>query len=151
MQPLVLSIDPLEYSAYWKLFRDRTSVVNDVFPFHDEYPALLRNCETLAYLTRSYTTHSMACAGLGHPGGSFSETEFLSVLYNYALRYDASNPAWPMRDIFYLSKCHACPGLYTMLALAGYFPVADLKNYGCWGSHLESHPDMLRTPGIAMS
>lgn len=140
-----------DFSPYWRPFRERTTVLADVLPFHAEYPALLRNCETLAYLIRSYTTHSMTCAALGHPGGSFSEAEFLAVLYNYVLRFDAANPKWPMRDVFYLSKCHACPGLYTTLALFGYFPLRDLGGYGCWDSHLESHPDWLRTPGIEIS
>lgn len=50
-----------------------------------------------------------------------------------------------------MSKCHACPGLYTALALFGYFPMSDLRYYGCWSSHLESHPDWLMTPGIEIS
>ena len=49
----------------------------------------------------------MTCGALGHPGGSFSEAEFLAVLFNYVLRFDARSPDWPMRDVFYLSKCHA--------------------------------------------
>ncbi len=140
-----------DFRPYWRPFRERTTVLTDVLPFHAEYPAVLRNCEILAYLIRSYTTHSMTCAALGHPGGSFSEAEFLAVLYNYVLRFDAAHPKWPMRDVFYLSKCHACPGLYTTLALFGYFPMRDLGGYGCWDSHLESHPDWLRTPGIEIS
>jgi transketolase len=147
MQPA----DPLDSASYWRPFRDRTTVVADVLPFHKPYPDLLESCEKLAYLIRSYTTYSMTCAALGHPGGSFSEAEFLAVLFNYALRYDPRNPKWPMRDVFYLSKCHACPGLYSVLAVAGYFPVRDLGQYGCWDSHLESHPDWLRTPGIEIS
>lgn len=144
-------MDPLDFASFWKPFRRRTTALVDVLPFHGDYPLLLKNCETFAYLIRSYTTYSMTCAALGHPGGSFSEAEFLAVLYNYVLRFDAANPRWPMRDIFYLSKCHACPGLYTTLALCGYFPLRDLKGYGCWDSHLESHPDWLRTPGIEIS
>jgi transketolase len=93
----------------------------------------------------------MTCAALGHPGGSFSEAEVLAVLYDYVLRFDAANPHWPMRDVFYLSKCHACPGLYTVLSLFGYFPLSDLKGYGSWGSHLESHPDCTKTPGVEIS
>jgi len=141
----------MDFTRYWRPFRERTSRTIDCLPFHREYTDLLFNTETLAYLTRSYTVFSMTCAALGHPGGSFSETEFLAVLYNYALRFDAGNPKWPMRDVFYLSKCHACPALYAVLALFGYFPLRDLKGYGCWSSHLESHPDMLSTPGIEIS
>jgi len=140
-----------DFTAYWKPFRDRTTVASDVLPFHPAYGPLLESCEKLAYLIRAYTTYSMTCAALGHPGGSFSEAETLAVLYNYVLRFDASHPKWEKRDVFYLSKCHACPGLYTALALFGYFPMPVLKTYGCWDSCLESHPDWLRTPGIEIS
>jgi transketolase len=144
-------LEPLFADRFWRPFRSSTGRIVDVLPFHEEYPALLQSCETLAYLIRSYTTYSMTCAGLGHPGGSFSEAEFLAVLYNYVLRYRADEPKWSMRDIFYLSKCHACPGHYTTLALCGYFQVPILRLYGCWGSCLESHPDWLRTPGVEIS
>jgi transketolase len=73
------------------------------------------------------------------------------VLYNYVLRFDPRDPAYPLRDVFYLSKCHACPSLYAALALFGYFPIRNLKGYGTWGSGLESHPDRLVTPGIEIS
>jgi len=146
-----LRLDPFDVSTFWQPFREDTTRAVDCLPFHAEYPALLRNTETLAYLIRSYTVHSMTCAALGHPGGSFSEAECLAVLYNYMLRFDPHRPRWAMRDVFYLSKCHACPGLYTALALFGYFPIQDLRSYGCWDSHLESHPDWLRTPGIEIS
>ncbi len=143
--------DPPGYDNLWRPFRERTARLEDVLPFHAEYASLLRNTEMFAYLIRSYTTYSMTCAALGHPGGSFSEAELLAVLYNYVLRYDAKDPKWPMRDVFYLSKCHACPALYTALALTGYFPLSTLKTYGCWDSILESHPDWLRTPGVEIS
>jgi transketolase len=144
-------MDPFDVREFWQPWRARPITSVDCLPFHGEYADLLRNTETLAYLIRSYTVHEMTCAGLGHPGGSFSEAEFLAVLYNYALRHDPRDPKWAMRDVFYLSKCHACPGHYTALALFGYFPLTDLKGYGCWDSHLESHPDWLRTPGIEIS
>ncbi|MEI8188538.1 MAG: transketolase [candidate division NC10 bacterium] len=144
-------MDPFDVRKFWQPWRARPTTSVDCLPFHGEYVDLLRNTETLAYLIRSYTVHEMTCAGLGHPGGSFSEAEFLAVLYNYALRHDPRDSKWAMRDIFYLSKCHACPGHYTALALFGYFPLADLKGYGSWDSHLESHPDWLRTPGVEIS
>lgn len=144
-------LEPPPCDALWRPFRERTRSTIDVLPFHAEYPALLRNTEIFAYLIRSYTTYSMTCAALGHPGGSFSEAELLAVLYNYVLRFDAGSPKWPMRDVFYLSKCHACPALYSALALTGHFPLGVLRTYGCWDSILESHPDWLRTPGIEIS
>jgi len=142
---------PLSVDQFWRPWRERTIVTRDCLPFHPDYGELLRNTEILAYLIRSYSVYEMTCASLGHPGGSFSEAEFLAVLYNYVLRHDPRDPKWGMRDIFYLSKCHACPGHYTVLALFGYFPLTDLKGYGSWDSHLESHPDWLWTPGIEIS
>jgi transketolase len=144
-------MDPFDVRKFWQPWRERQTTSVDCLPFHREYADLLGNTETLAYLIRSYSIYEMTCAALGHPGGSFSEAEFLAILYDYALRHDPRDPKWAMRDIFYLSKCHACPGLYTVLGLFGYFPMSDLKRYGAWGSHLESHPDWLRTPGIEIS
>jgi transketolase len=141
----------LQASRYWKPFRETPRRRYDVLPFHDEYAYLVKNTETLAYLIRSYSVWEMTCGALGHPGGSFSETEFIAVLYNYLLRFDSKEPKWPYRDVFYLSKCHSCPAHYTTLALFGYFPVEDLKFYGAWDSGLESHPDCLVTPGVEVS
>ena len=69
-------------------------------------------------------------------------------MYNYVLRFDPRQPEWPQRDVFYLSKCHACPGaLCGAGAVRLLSDLDDLRRYGAWGSHLESHPDSLRTPG----
>jgi len=145
------AFDPLDMSQFWKPFRANTLQRYDCLPFHAGYPELLKSSEVLAYLIRSYTVWEMTCAALGHPGGSFSEAECLAVLFNYVLRFDPNNPQWPMRDVFYLSKCHAAPALYTALSLYGYFPTQRLKYYGAWDSGLESHPDCRVTPGIEIS
>lgn len=144
-------MNPFNFQDLWKLFREDTKRFQEVFCHHDDFGKLIKETETLAYLIRSYAVYSMTCGALGHPGGSFSEAEFLAVLYNYVLRFDAGNPCRPDRDVFYLSKCHACPGLYAALALVGYFDIHDLARYGAWGSHLESHPDSTTTPGIEIS
>ena len=144
-------MDPLNYKDLWEPFRNNSRQFKEVFPHNDQYGRLISTTERFTYLVRSYSVWSMTCAALGHPGGSFSEAELLATMYNYVLRYDPSDPRWPMRDIFYLSKCHACPGLYSALAIAGYFPVEDLGRYGSWDSHLESHPDSTTTPGIEIS
>jgi len=144
-------MNPLDIPDIWQPFRSQRRRFQEVFCHHEDYGRLVRETETLAYLIRSYSVYSMTCAALGHPGGSFSEAELLAVMYNHVLRFDAAEPQWPQRDVFYLSKCHACPGLYAALALCGYFPLADLTRYGAWDSHLESHPDSTRTPGIEIS
>lgn len=146
-----LTFDPFEFAPFWQPFRTNTRERYDTLSFHADYPDLLQNCERLAYLIRSYTVWEMTCGALGHPGGSFSEAECLAVLFNYVLRFDPQDPKWPMRDVFYLSKCHAAPALYTVLALHSCFPIERLKYYGAWESGLESHPDCLVTPGIEIS
>jgi transketolase len=144
-------MDHFNYEKIWTPYRKNLRQFKEVFSHQNGYRELVESTERMAYLIRSYSVYSMTCAALGHPGGSFSEAELLSVLYNYVLRYDPAVPGWPSRDIFYLSKCHACPGLYAALALSGYFPVKDLERYGSWDSHLESHPDSTTTPGIEIS
>jgi transketolase len=144
-------MDPFKHNNIWEPYRKNRRHFKEIFSHQDDYKPLIENTERLAYLIRSYSVYSMTCAALGHPGGSFSEAELLATMYNYVLRYDPAEPSWPMRDIFYLSKCHACPGLYAALALAGYFPVKDLGRYGSWDSYLESHPDSTTTPGIEIA
>jgi transketolase len=144
-------MDPFDFSQYWAPLRRSTRRSWDCLPFHSDYPELLRNTEILAYLIRNYSVYAMTCGALGHPGGSFSEAEILAVLYNYVLRFDRQDPRYALRDVFYLSKCHASPALYAVLALFGYFPIERLRGYGTWSSGLESHPDCLVTPGIEIS
>ena len=144
-------MNPFEYKSIWEPYRGNRRQFKEVFSHQDGYKPLIESTERMAYLIRSYSVYSMTCGALGHPGGSFSEAEILATIYNYVLRYDPEEPSWPMRDIFYLSKCHACPGLYAALALTGYFPVGDLGRYGSWDSYLESHPDSTTTPGIEIA
>jgi transketolase len=89
-------------------------------------------------------------AGSGHPGGSLSEIDILTTLYYRILRHDPENPAWLNRDRFILSKGHACPGLYTVLAHRGYFPLANLSTFRKINSHLQGHAH-IGTPGVEMS
>jgi len=144
-------MNPYDFKEYWQPLRKDTTRFQEIFPHHNNYNEFIINTEKLVYLIRSYTVFEMTCAGLGHPGGSFSEAELLGLMYNYILKFKSKEPTWKTRDVFYLSKCHACPSLYTTLALFGYFPVTDLKRYGAWDSHLESHPDSTTTPGIEIA
>ncbi|MDP3542763.1 MAG: transketolase [Elusimicrobiota bacterium] len=90
-------------------------------------------------------------AGNGHPGGSLSIIDILTVLYWKFLKHDPKQPAWEGRDRFILSKGHACPALYAVMAHRGYFPTEDLLNLRKLGSPLQGHPDRLRLPGIEFS
>ncbi len=90
-------------------------------------------------------------AKAGHPGGSLSICDLLSVLYNRELRVDPKNPKAPGRDRLVLSKGHAAPAVYAALALKGFFPVEDLKTLRKSDSYLQGHPNMDKVPGVDMS
>ncbi len=87
----------------------------------------------------------------GHPGGSFSCAEILACLYFHQLKIDPARPQWDARDRFILSKGHAAAALYSTLAQRGFFPIADLETWGHLDSHLQGHPDRIKTPGVDMS
>lgn len=84
----------------------------------------------------------------GHPGGSLSCVEILLALYYKVARVDPKNPDWEDRDRIVLSKGHACPALYAVLADKGFFPREDLWTLRQLGSHLQGHPDMRKTKGV---
>ncbi len=94
------------------------------------------------------STHSAKC---GHPGGSMSAAELFTYLYFKELKVDPENPKWEDRDRFVLSKGHCAPGLYSALALRGFFPWEDLQTLRHTGSYLQGHPNMHTVPGVDMS
>ena len=87
----------------------------------------------------------------GHPGGSLSIADILSVLYFEEMNIDPQNPKMEGRDRFVLSKGHASPGLYSVLANRGFFPVEDLLTLRKADSYLQGHPNMNLIPGVDMS
>jgi len=90
-------------------------------------------------------------AGTGHPGGSLSVTDILATLYYGFMNIDPKDPNKPDRDRCVLSKGHAAPALYCILADLGYFNKKELDTLRKPGSILQGHPDMKKTPGIDMS
>jgi transketolase len=95
---------------------------------------------------------STTAAGSGHPTSSLSGVEIAVALYfGGILRYDPHNAHWPERDRFILSKGHAAPLLYAVLAEAGYFPKDLLPTLRKLGSPLEGHPNMRKLPGVEAS
>ncbi len=90
-------------------------------------------------------------AGSGHPGGSLSIADIMTVLYFYELNIDEKNPSWENRDRFVLSKGHCVPALYSCLANRGYFDVSELSEFRKIEGNLQGHPDMTKVPGIDMS
>lgn len=90
-------------------------------------------------------------AQAGHLGGPLSAADMLVALYFDVMRIDPQRPSWPDRDRFILSKGHSSIGLYTVLALRGFFPVAELATFDAIDSRLQGHPDMKALPGLDMS
>jgi transketolase len=94
---------------------------------------------------------TVAASKAGHIGGPLSATDVLVALYFAQLDIDPSDPRKEDRDRFILSKGHSAIGLYTVLALRGYFPVEELATFDHGDSRLQGHPDMLITPGVDAS
>jgi transketolase len=88
-------------------------------------------------------------AGSGHPSSSFSAVEILTVLYFAGiLRYRPEEPLWPDRDRFIMSKGHAAPLLYPVLARAGYFDHGEIYRLRQIDSPVQGHPIQYMMPGV---
>ncbi|GFN39528.1 MAG: ribulose-phosphate 3-epimerase [Marine Group I thaumarchaeote] len=96
---------------------------------------------------RKLVIKGTTAAGSGHPGGSFSMAEIIGCILYKFLKYDPKNPLWEDRDRLVLSKGHASPGLFSNLAVAGYFDESEVEDLRKLGSRLQGHPD-LRCPGV---
>lgn len=90
-------------------------------------------------------------AGSGHPGGSLSCADILTALYFGEMNIDPKDPDMKGRDRFVLSKGHAVPAQYSVLAERGYFPVSDIMTLRKLGSPFQGHGNMRKVPGIEMS
>lgn len=107
--------------------------------------------QKMAVEVRKGIVTSVHSAKAGHPGGSLSAADIFTYLYFEEMNIDPANPKAEDRDRFVLSKGHTAPGLYSALALRGYFPVEQLKTLRHVGSILQGHPDMKHIPGVDMS
>ena len=96
---------------------------------------------------RKLVIKGTTAAGSGHPGGSFSMAEIMGCMYYKFLRHDVKNPLWKDRDRLVLSKGHASPGLFSNLAVAGYFDKSEIETLRKFGSRLQGHPDF-KCPGV---
>ncbi|MCI9161989.1 MAG: transketolase [Lachnospiraceae bacterium] len=107
--------------------------------------------QQIANKVRQGIIEGVHSAKAGHPGGSLSSADVFTYLYFEEMNIDPRDPKMPGRDRFVLSKGHNAPGLYSVLAQRGYFPVEDLKTLRHTGSYLQGHPDMKHIPGVDMS
>ena len=114
-------------------------------------PNEIQELEALAKEIRTLTIDEIGFLGIGHIGGALSVVEILTLLYHRHLRIDPANPDLPDRDRLVLSKGHAGPTLYAILAKKGFFPIEWLHTLNKGGTRLPSHCDRTKTPGIDMS
>ena len=107
--------------------------------------------EELARKCRVEIVKMVHRAQAGHPGGSLSEIDLLSALYANYLRAKPSDPDWEDRDRFILSKGHASPGMYAILAEMNFITKQDLESYRVLGGVCQGHVDMKWCPGVDFS
>lgn len=113
-------------------------------PTHEEL-------EEVARRVRWHIINTVTASKAGHVGGPLSATDLLVALYFGKLRIDPRRPDDPDRDRFILSKGHCAIGLYSTLAVRGYFPESELATFDKGDSRLQGHPDMHLTPGVDAS
>ena len=111
----------------------------------------LKSLRLTAAKSRLHIVDMVHEAESGHPGGSLSCADIMTMLYFREMHIDPAKPCDPDRDRFVLSKGHCAPALYAALALRGYFPVEELKGLRKLSSYLSGHPDMVHTTGVDMS
>ena len=114
-------------------------------------PVEKKQLQITACKVRMGVIESTHGAKAGHPGGSLSAADVYTYLYFKEMNIDPQNPKWENRDRFVLSKGHTTPGLYSVLAQRGFFPVEDLPTFRHIDSYLQGHPNMNMVPGVDMS
>jgi transketolase len=111
----------------------------------------ISHLESIARNVRVKIVRMLHQAGSGHTGGSLSAVDVAVAIYFSKMRFDSQNPLWKERDRFILSKGHAAPLQYAIMAEAGYFPSETLNNLRTTESPLQGHPCCKRLPGIEVS
>ena len=114
----------------------------------------INNIEELSKIAKSIRRdiiEEVYNAQSGHPGGSLSIADIMTVLYFNEMNIDPQNPQNTERDRLVLSKGHCAPALYSTLANRGYFNKSELKTLRKLNSKLQGHPDMNKVPGVDMS
>ncbi len=111
----------------------------------------IKELQIMACKVRMGIIEGVHAAKAGHPGGSLSCADILTYLYFDKMNIDPKDPKKPDRDRFVLSKGHAAPVLYSVLANRGFFDVSSLTTLRQIGSILQGHPDMKYIPGVDMS
>lgn len=111
----------------------------------------IHKLEEISNEVRKLIIEQVHHAKSGHPGGSLSIADIITVLYFSELNVNPSDPNWEDRDRFILSKGHCAPALYAALALRGYFDKEELQFVRRINSNLQGHPDMNKVAGVDMT
>ena len=117
---------------------------------HEHDRKLIKHLELLAVRARKWIIEMTYRAKSGHPGGSLSAVDAIVALYHHHMRHNPKNPKDPDRDRFILSKGHAAPALYAVLAQCGYFDEKELLKLRQVGAMLQGHP-AVSTPGVEVA
>ncbi len=107
--------------------------------------------EEISKKIRINILHMLTLSGSGHTGGSLSAADIATAIYFSKMKFDAANPKWEERDRFIMSKGHAAPLIYALMAEAGYFPIETIDSLRKIESPLQGHPCCQKLPGIEVS
>ncbi len=108
----------------------------------------IEELEIKANEARELVIEMLTEAGSGHTAGPMGMADIFTAMYFHVLNHDPKNPEMPDRDRFILSNGHICPIRYVSMAMAGYFPIEELKTLRKFGSRLQGHPERERLPGV---
>lgn len=108
----------------------------------------LKELELKANQSRQLVMETLRDAGSGHSGGPLGMADIFAAFYFHILNHDPKNPDWPDRDRLILSNGHICPIRYVAMAMAGYFPVEELKTLRKIDSRIQGHPHRTSLPGL---
>ena len=108
----------------------------------------LKDLEEKAVKVRELIIETLVEAGSGHSAGPLGMADIFTAFYFHILNHDPKNPTWEDRDRLVLSNGHICPVQYSTMALAGYFPVEELKTLRKINSRLQGHPHRTSLPGL---
>ena len=108
----------------------------------------IQDLEMKANGARELLIEMLVEAGSGHTAGPLGMADIFTAMYFHVLNHDPKNPAWEERDRLILSNGHITPIRYVVMAMAGYFPVEELKTLRKFGTRLQGHPERERLPGV---
>src|SRR3990167_6618793 len=111
-------------------------------------PEKIKFLEETANNIRESIIEMLLEAKSGHTAGPLGMADVFTALYFHVLKHDPKNPAWPERDRLILSNGHITPIRYVTMAMAGYFPLEELKTLRKFGTRLQGHPERTKLPGI---